>query len=304
MTKKIKRIKIALIYDFDGTLSPDNIQEHAFIKAIGDNKTTFWEESKDLAENNDASPILCYMHEMVRKAEADDKVMLTRQSLKDYGKDVQLYSGVKEWFKLIKDFGNKLGVEIEHYINSSGLKEMIEGTPIFKEFKQIYACSFLYDRYGKAKWPAVAVDYTAKTQFLFKINKGIASVSDNTKVNEFMAEEDRPIPFCHMIYLGDGDTDVPCMKLVKDKGGYSIAVYNEKKQNKEKTAAKLIKENRVNFICPANYLSGMELHNVICTIIKKIKADFDFKKLQDLHKGKTISRKNKTEQTDNPSLLD
>ncbi|OJU35689.1 MAG: phosphoserine phosphatase [Bacteroidales bacterium 45-6] len=280
-----KKPTIALIYDFDGTLSPGNIQEFGFIQAIGKDAKGFWKANQELSEKNDASGILCYMYMMLQKANAES-VSLSRASFQRFGKDVELFNGVKEWFSLINEYGKSIGVSIEHYINSSGLIEMIEGTPIAKEFKKIYACSYLYDVDGKAIWPAVAVDYTAKTQFLFKINKGIESISDNKKINEYVAEEERPIPFRNMIYFGDGETDIPCMKLIKGQGGHSIAVYKPGSSKKKATAEKLIKENRVNFVCPADYSENKEMYKVVKTIIDKIKADVEFNNLQKSHKSK------------------
>jgi hypothetical protein len=284
----VKKTTIALIYDFDGTLSPGNMQEFGFIQAIGKDSRTFWEQNKKLSEENDASGILCYMYLMLQKAQAEN-ISLSRSSFRKFGRDVELFKGVQGWFKLINDYGKSVGVNIEHYINSSGLTEMIEGTSIAKEFKKIYACSFLYDVDGKAVWPAVAVDYTAKTQFLFKINKGIERISDNKRINEYVAEEDRPIPFKNMIYFGDGETDIPCMKLIKEQGGHSIAVYKPG-STKKKTAAKLINENRVNFVCSADYSENKEVHNVVKTIIDKIKADTEFHNLQKKHKTKAVKK--------------
>ena len=286
----VKKTTIALIYDFDGTLSPGNIQEFGFIQAIRKDPDAFWKANRELSEKNDASGILCYMYLMLQKAKAED-VSLSRDSFRKFGKDVELFKGVKEWFKLINNYGKSIGVTIEHYINSSGLKEMIEGTPIAKEFKKIYACSYLYDIDGKAIWPAVAVDYTAKTQFLFKINKGIQSISDNKKINEYTAEENRPVPFRNMIYFGDGETDIPCMKLIKDQGGHSIAVYKPNSSRKKQTAEKLIKENRVNFVCSADYSENKEMYKVVKTIMDKIKADVEFNNLQKSHKLKTAIKK-------------
>lgn len=283
-----KKSTIALIYDFDGTLSPGNMQEFGFIQAIGKDTKSFWEQNKKLSEENDASGILCYMYLMLQKAQAEN-ISLSRSSFRKFGRDVELFKGVQDWFKLINDYGKSVGVNIEHYINSSGLTEMIEGTSIAKEFKKIYACSFLYDVDGKAVWPAVAVDYTAKTQFLFKINKGIERISDNKRINEYVAEEDRPIPFKNMIYFGDGETDIPCMKLIKEQGGHSIAVYKPGSA-KKKTAAKLINENRVNFVCSADYSENKEVHNVVKTIIDKIKADTEFHNLQKKHKTKAVKK--------------
>ncbi len=196
---------IALIYDFDGTLSPGNMQEYGFIQATGLDPADFWNKNTKMKETQDASEILCYMKLMVEEAKHKG-LELTKKSLKKYGNNVQFYNGVREWFGLINNYGLNKNVKIEHYINSSGLKEIIEGTPIVKEFKRIYACSFYYSPEGAAIWPAVAVDFTAKTQFLFMINKGISYVKDNKKVNEFKPDNERPIPFEHMIYFGDGLT--------------------------------------------------------------------------------------------------
>lgn len=167
-----KRPQVALVYDFDGTLSPGNMQEFGFIQATGKTKDEFWEKNRKFAEGKDANGILTYMYLMLDEAKKNN-ISLTRESFQKFGKDVELFRGVKQWFSLVNEYGNSIGLDVKHYINSSGLKEMIEGTPIAQEFENIYACSFLYNKEGIAYWPAVAVDYTTKTQFLFKINKGI-----------------------------------------------------------------------------------------------------------------------------------
>jgi len=284
MAKQKKPI-VALIYDFDGTLSPLNMQEYDFIKAIGvKNKKAFWEENSNLVKENEASNILCYMKLMLDKARAA-KVSIKRQQFVDFGDSIELYEGVDDWFDTINQLGKDNGVTIEHYINSSGLKEMIEGTKISKKFKEIYACSFMYED-DVAVWPAVAVDFTAKTQFLFMINKGITKISENYKVNEFKAEEDRPIPFKRMIYFGDGETDIPCMKLIKQQGGNSIAVYKSRNSKKKTCAKKLVKENRVNFACAADYSKEGEIYKIVKSIIMQIKSSFDFDELQKQNRKK------------------
>ena len=269
---------VALIYDFDGTLSPGNMQEFGFIQAIGKKPQEFWQESDDLASGQDASNILSYMKLMFDEAKKAG-IKLRREDFKRFGASVELFNGVTEWFGLINDYGKKNGVKVEHYINSSGLAEMIEGTSIAKEFKRIFACSFIYNKEGEAEWPGVAVDYTAKTQFLFKINKGILSVRDNKKVNESQAEDNKRVPFPHMIYFGDGETDVPCMKIVKMFGGNSIAVYNPDIKKKVNVARKLLRQERVNFITPADYTKESRTYEVVCSIIDKIKINFDLAKL-------------------------
>lgn len=271
MTKE-DSINVALVYDFDGTLAPGNMQEFGFVQAIGKDPNEFWNRTYEMAVGNDASTILCYMYLMLQEAKANG-ISLKRDNFRKFGSMIKLYQGVEEWFSLINQYGRSIGLNIQHYINSSGLKEMVEGTSIAKEFENIYACSFLYDTEGNAYWPAVAVDYTTKTQFLFKINKGIKEVSDNKRVNEYVAKEDRPIPFERMIYFGDGETDVPSMSVVKSQGGHAIAVYGDPK--KKATATKLINANRVDFICMADYSEGREVYDTVCRILNKIRADYD-----------------------------
>ncbi len=285
---KNKKPMVALVYDFDGTLSPGNMQEFGFIQAIGKDKDEFWRKNKELSENNDASGILCYMNLMIKEA-TYNSISLNRDSFRKFGKEIELFDGVKEWFNLINSYGKSIGLDVKHYINSSGLKEMIEGTSIAHEFENIYACSFLYDVNGVAYWPAVAVDYTAKTQFLFKINKGIKEVSDTKKINEYVLEKDRPVPFERMIYFGDGETDIPCMKMVKEHGGHSIAVYGN--PSKKATAMKLIEENRVNFACIADYRKDKEMFRVVKRVLDKIKSDYEFERLLEVHKKKSVKQK-------------
>lgn len=268
---------IALIYDFDGTLSPANMQEFGLIQAFGNNPKEFWKASGDLSEQNDASEILCYMKLMIDEARSKG-IELTREKFREYGSMVQLYPGVKEWFSLINKYGDEHGFEIIHYINSSGLTEMIEGTSVYHEFRKVYACSFLYEN-DQAVWPGVAVDYTAKTQFLFKINKGVHSIKDHTLVNRYVPENKRPMPFSRMIYFGDGATDIPCMKLVKQFGGHSIAVYNPLSGQKE-SSERLLNEERVHFVCPADYTRGGKIWKVVTSIIDKIKSDLDLENLK------------------------
>lgn len=277
---------VALIYDFDGTLSPCNMQEYDFLKDIGVRNTSdFWREVNAYVEKHDASNILCYMKIMLEKASAAHK-SVKRQAFVDYGKSVALYNGVEEWFDLVEELAKANNVLVEHYINSSGLKEMIEGTKIASKFKQIYACSFLYNVDGVAEWPAVAVDFTAKTQFLFMINKGIAKISENSKVNEYRPEGERPIPFKHMIYFGDGETDIPCMRMIKQFGGNSIAVYKPRNKQKKEIAKKLIQDGRVNFACSADYTKDGEIYRIVKAILSQIKSNFDFMQLESQNHSK------------------
>lgn len=275
----MKKPIVALIYDFDGTLSPGNMQEFGFIQAIEKSPEKFWKMSDEIAIDQDASNILSYMKLMFDEAR-NKGIRLRKKDFQNFGRKVELFNGVREWFQLTKRYGKEHGVTVEHYINSSGLAEIIEGTPIAGEFKRIFACSFLYDENGEAVWPGVAVDYTAKTQFLFKINKGILSIRDNKLVNESQSEDKKRIPFPHMVYFGDGQTDVPCMKIVKMFGGHSIAVYNPEIPDKKASARKLLKQERVNFIAPAEYTEDSLNYKIVCSIIDKIKADYELQRLK------------------------
>ena len=265
-----KKPIVALIYDYDGTLSPGNMQEFGFIQAVGKTAEEFWRMSDSIAIGQDASNVLAYMKLMFDEAKRNG-IKLRREDFQRFGRNIQLFDGVREWFKLVNTYGELHGVKIEHYINSSGLKEIIEGSPIAHEFKHVFAGTFLYDANGEAEWPGISVDYTTKTQFLFKISKGIREVSDNKKINEYVAKEDRPIPFEHMIYFGDGETDVPSMSVVKGQGGHSVAVYGDAK--KHATAMQLVQEDRVNYACKADYTEGEELCKTVKKILDKISTD-------------------------------
>ena len=273
-----KKPIVALIYDFDGTLSPGNMQEFGFIQAVGKTPQEFWTMSDGLAAGQDASNVLSYM-KMMKDEAGKHSIPLRKENLRKFGKDIELFEGVKEWFSLVNEYGRSKGVRIAHSINSSGLKEIIEGSPIASEFKYIFACSYIYNEEGEAVWPGIAVDYTAKTQFLFKISKGIFSAHDNKKVNESVADDKKRIPYPHMIYFGDGETDIPSMKVVSMFGGNSIAVYNPKIQKKKAFALKLLRQGRVGFAVPADYREESRTFKVVCAIIDKIKADYDLRQL-------------------------
>ena len=270
---------VALLYDFDKTLCTTDTEDYAFIPSLGYTPREFWDIANSFGRENRMDGILAYMYTMIDECRKKG-IALTRDSFVSFGKHIELYEGVREWFSLINRYGEEHGVNIEHYVNSSGQTELIEGCPIAGEFKKIFACSFWYDENGVAVWPAVAIDYTGKTQYIFKIAKGILDISDNTKVNESLAESEKPIPFTNMIYMGDGTTDIPCMKIVKMFGGTSIAVYNPEDEGKRANAVKLLEQDRVNFVCRADYTPGGDVFTVVSTIINKIKAEDDFNTLR------------------------
>ena len=266
LTKDDKPV-VAICYDFDKTLSSDDMQAQGFIQKLGYEIGDFWKKSNSFAYNNDMDQNLAYMYTM--KTESAGKVLFTKTELARFGSEVALFDGVEGWFERIRKYGEERGVTVEHYIISSGLKEMIEGTSIAKKgaFKKIYATSFYCDENGVAVWPAQVVNYTNKTQFLFRITKGVLDVNDSA-VNEFFPESDLRVPFRNMIYLGDSDTDIPCMKLVKMRGGYSIGVFNPKTNDRTKVH-KMTRDSRIDYFVPADYSEGTELDNLIKTIIDK-----------------------------------
>ena len=269
----MKKPIVALIYDFDGTLAPGNMQEFGFIQAMGTTKEEFWEKSNSLAVDQDASDVLAYMKMMYDEARAKG-ISLRREDFKRFGRDIDFFEGVRGWFKLVNDYGAEHGVRVEHYINSSGLKEMVEGTAIAGEFKHIFAGTYIYNEAGEAVWPGFAVDYPNKTQVLFKINKGIFSARDSKMVNASTAENKKRVPFSHMIYFGDGETDVPSMKVVGMFGGNPIAVFDPQNEKKRAVAAKLKRQGRVRFVAPAVYTPDSKAYKLVCAIIDKIHADY------------------------------
>ncbi len=270
---------VALIYDFDGTLSPGNMQEYSFIAAVGKEKEEFWGETAVMAQEQDSDNVLVYMLLMLEKAK-EVGIPIRKESFREFGKSVELFKGVQEWFERIRRYALEQGIIVEHYINSSGMKEIIEGTSIADQFKTIFACSYYYDGNGDAIWPAAAVNYTNKTQFLFKINKGIFSISDAVKINESVPEDEKRVSFNNMVYFGDGETDVPCMKLIKQLGGTSVAVYEPGNGKKKQIAERLMRQDRVNYLCPADYSEGGKLDTLVKTIIHKIKAEEDLLKIK------------------------
>lgn len=268
--------RMAICYDFDGTLAAGNMQEYDYIPQLNMSSKKFWEEVQQRAREQKSDEILAYMGIMIEKANADRStagIKIKREDFTDYGKKVRFFPGVKDWFRRINNIGKTNGISIEHYIISSGIREMIEGTSIAAYFKKIYASSFMYDQNGVAYWPALALNYTTKTQFLFRINKGHLDEWDNSEINAFKPKEERPIPFTRIVYIGDGSSDIPCMRLVKDQGGHSIAVFQPRKPDLKKKAAALFAEGRVNFVAPADYTEGKDLDRQVTSVINKVVAD-------------------------------
>ena len=272
---------LAICYDFDKTLSPQDMQAQGYIQSVGYDVEKFWLETDALAKENDMDGNLAYMYKMVREAEGN--LILNRKALQEYGSRVSLFPGVSEWFERIRAYGKEQGVTVEHYIISSGLKEMIEGTEPARKggFTKIYASSFYFNERGVAVWPAQAVNYTNKTQFLFRISKGVLDVND-PGVNDYFEPEDIRVPFRNMVYIGDSDTDIPCMKLVNSYGGHSVGVYDPGTGKLEKVS-RMLRENRIRYIAPADYTEGSELDALLKAIIRKTAAseELERKHLKD-----------------------
>lgn len=265
-----KKPVVAIMYDFDKTLCTTDMQNYSFIPSVNMSPQEFWGATQEFGDKYQVEKILSYMYMMVKCAK-DNNIKLTKPYLKKMGENISYYPGVLEWFDRINKFGADLGLKVEHYVVSSGTKEIIEGSSIAKKFTQIYGCEFYFDKDSDgdmvALWPKLTINYTQKTQFVFRISKGVTKISEDDKVNARMGKEQRHVQYQNMIYIGDGITDIPCMQLVKDKGGISIAVYNSKKKL---NATQLFKDDRVNFICEADYSSGSEIDNIVTTQIQKI----------------------------------
>ena len=260
-------IPLAIVYDFDGTLAPGNMQETQFIPEIGMKPEAFWKEVKSLSKEHQADEILMYMHLMISKAYAEGK-KIKRKNFQELGKNLELFPGVDGWFDRVNRFGDDFGVKVEHYIVSSGNAEIIEGTSIAKQnnFRAIYASRFFYEQHGVASWPAQAVNTTTKTQFLFRINKGVHDLSSVDDLNRFVPKEKRRIPFGNMVYIGDGNGDIPCFRLVKDQGGFSLAVFSDCHAN----ADQLYQDGRIHGMVQANYTEDSKLYKLVRMIIKHV----------------------------------
>ena len=267
---------IAIMYDFDKTLITTDMQNFGFIPSLGITKEEFWKTVNEYTEKNEMDSLLSYMYMMLKLARSKD-LRITRDEFVKLGKNIEYFPGVTGWFERINEYAKKAGAEVEHYVISSGLQEIIEGSEIYKFFKKTYACEYVYDVNGVAIWPKTVVNFTTKTQCLYRINKGELSVCDNEILNSYVPHEERRVPFENMIYIGDGFTDVPCMKLCKANGGHSIAVYGDIRD----TAEKLMREYRVDFITKADYEKDHELDHIVKTIIDKIVVE---DKLKDIHR--------------------
>lgn len=273
---------IAICYDFDKTLATNDMQSFSFIPKLGLTENEFWSECESFSKSHSVDPTLSYLRVMINECEKK-YVKLTREYLTSLGKDIKYFDGVDTFFKRINDYGNERGVEIEHYIISSGNKEIIEGSSIYKEFKEVYGCEFLYNDIGVAYWPKTIVNYTLKTQFLFRIVKGASDLTDDEKINQRI--DKKHVEFRNMIYIGDGLTDVPAMTLVKEKGGIAISIYSKDKQEK---SIQLVKDGRVNYACLSDYRDDSELFKILKLIIDSISVKEELLKKEEANQNELV----------------
>ena len=264
---------VAICYDFDKTLSPKDMQEFGLLPKLKCKATSFWKESNKMAKDNGMDKILAYMKLIIDKAKGlGDKVRIKREDFNELGKTIELFNGVESWFDRINTIAKELEINVEHYIISAGLKEIIEGTSIADCFTQVYASEFYYNQYDEPKWPCQVVNYTSKTQYLFRISKDCLDLSDEDSINDYIPHKERRIPLKCFIYIGDSETDIPAMKIVKQGGGTSIGVYNPEKCNLERVK-KLLKQERIDFLMPADYSEGSKIENIVKAVLKKVKAE-------------------------------
>jgi hypothetical protein len=264
-------LPVAIAYDFDGTLASGNMQEHVFLPKLGLDAKAFWDRSNAIAKDQQGDKILTYMHRMLVEASAAD-IPMRREDWAAHGAGITLFPGVDTWFDRVNAAGQARGLAVEHYVVSSGLRELIEGTPIRRHFRAVFASGFLYNASGAAIAPAIAVNYTTKTQYLFRINKDAMDLADDTAVNAYVPEDQRRVPFRNMVFVGDGDTDIPCFRTVKELGGHSVAVYPSDDPARAARTRALIDERRVHCAVPADYREGGVLEARILAILDLLAA--------------------------------
>lgn len=256
---------VAICYDFDSTLAKSDMQNFGFIPALGLSPDEFWKKTSELSERTGVERTLAYLY-MMKEIAKEKGIKMTREWLQEMGKNIEFFPGVEGWFSRINAFGEENGVKIEHYLISSGNKEIVEGCSIAKEFRMLYACEYLYDEKTKEPiWPKLAINFTQKTQYFYRISKGVYDANDDVGVNSKTPLH--RIPYSNIVYIGDGMTDIPTMIIAKNNGGKSIAVFNE---GNEEKGFDLYQDGRVNFVCPADYREGKELDKVMQLIIQGV----------------------------------
>ncbi len=277
--KEFKHNIIAIVYDFDKTLSPNNMQEDTIFPAYGIDKDRFWAKATELVRKKGYERTIAYLRLLVQGKPFVQKP-LRKNELAALGKKIKYYPGVKSFFNRMNQFVNhapktigRWRMKLEHYVISSGMKEIVEGTSIADEFEAIYACEFDYEN-GKAVFPKLIINDTNKTQFLFRINKGKLRLEED--INSHMPEGERRIPFENMIYIGDSESDIPSMTVVRKSGGHVVAVFDPSQAVTE-AATRLVEEGRANHFAPADYSEGSLLDKILKDTLNKIMYDVAYK---------------------------
>lgn len=271
------RNTIAMIYDFDGTLSPKAMQDYTLLPVFGIPREEFWQEVQAEVAATGAENMLVYMRLLLEKAR-ERGIAVRRRDYRDLARKIRYFPGVEGWFDLINSYvrGNSRGIQVRHYLISAGMREIIDGTSIKKHFSRIYASAYHFNEQGVADFPKLVITDTTKTQYLFRINKGREHLSES--INEHMSETERPIPFSHMIYIGDGMTDVPSMAVTRKNGGHAIAVYRGNNEEQFETCRQLLTAGRVDFIARADYRAGRELHRRTTLLLNAIIARIEYER--------------------------
>ncbi len=265
-----KQNTIALVYDFDGTLSPQPMQEYTVLPELGEDPVAFWNECEKEAKEHNADSMLTYMRLLIEKMDSSQR-HLNKKALRELAKDIKYFPGVESWFDRINEHIHEMSggkIKVEHYIISAGLKEILDGVKISKHFRGMFASEYYFDDNEVAKFPTVVINDTSKVQYLFRINKGIVDI--NRSINDYMPENERPIPFSNIIYIGDGLTDVPCMTVTKNNGGYAVAVHKPDNVKSLSVCRKLAEGNRIDYFAPANYTKGKTLEKRVMLLLDLI----------------------------------
>jgi len=269
---------IALVYDFDGTLSPQPMQEYTVLPKIGVDPAVFWGQVDREARATESDPMLVYMRHILEALERE-KVDVKRADFAVMARAIQYFPGVTSWFARVNAYVRKASggkVKLRHYLISAGQKEILEGAAIRRHFRRIYASEYHFNHHGIATFPKILVTDTLKTQFLFRINKGREAITES--INEHMPEAERPIPFANMIYVGDGMTDVPSMALTKKSGGHTVAVYDPATAKGKATCVKLLDAGRADFVAEADYRKGSKLSRRVELLLDAIVADIAYRR--------------------------
>lgn len=277
--KLAPRSTLAIVYDFDGTLTPQPMQEYTVLPQLGISGAEFWAEVNQEVQRTGGDSILTYMRLLVEKIEAN-KAHLSREALRQLATGIKYFPGVEGWFDRINAYVEQQSggtVQTRHYIISAGLGEILEGVSIKDHFTRIYASQYYFDHHEAARFPTIVINDTGKTQYLFRINKGREQALET--INEYMPESERPVPFQHMLYIGDGLTDVPCMTVVKNYGGFALAVHKPKNADSIAVCRELADANRIDFYAPADYrprrILERRVHKVLDLIVARISFELE-----------------------------